>query len=465
MNLRRSTVIRLIVFAVVAVLALGIVAVNYARLPQRAGLDRYSVTVDMDDAGGLYPNANVTYRGITVGRVVDVVSTRTRARAELSMRSGTAVPADIDVQVRGMSAVGEMYIDLVPRRAGGGDLHEGSRIGADRVAVSVDAGRVLGSVDDLLASVPQDDLTTVIDESFTALKGQGPELRALVDSVTKTLGEARAADDPTAELIDELGPLLHTQEVSGDAITAWAASLARITGTVAESDTDLRGVLDQAGGAADEAAAAFNDFEPLLPVLLANLVTVEQVGAVYNPALEQILVLFPPLIAASQGAGIVNADDPGQNTFFAMELNDPPPCIEGFLPASERRSPTDLRPMPAPKDLYCKVDPDDPRSVRGARNLPCIEYPGYRAATVQLCRKKAGADRPAPASHGSAEPAARAGRVGKAGRAGKKTAKMTGYDVTRGTYLGDDGVTYRVAGLTGQSRGEPPTLRAMLTGR
>ncbi|MCF8587184.1 MCE family protein [Gordonia liuliyuniae] len=337
-----------------------------------------------------------------------------------------------------------------------GDLHDGSRIAADRVDVSADAGEVLGSVNDLLASVPQDDLTTVIDESFTALAGQGPALRTLIDSVTGILGEARKADDPTAQLIDELGPLLHTQQVSGDAITSWAASLARITGTVAGSDADLRGVLDQAGPAAEEATAMFNDFEPLLPLLLSNLVTVEQVGAVYNPALEQILVLFPPLIAASQGAGIVNADDPGQNTYFAMELNDPPPCIEGFLPAEERRSPTDLRPMSTPKNLYCKVDPDDPRSVRGARNLPCIEYPGYRAATVQLCRQKAGvtgSDRT-----GSGAPAK--GRTRTTSRV-----KIADYDTTRGTYLGSDGVTYQVAGLTGERRGEPPTLRAMLAGR
>ncbi|MGO3327295.1 MCE family protein [Gordonia sp. (in: high G+C Gram-positive bacteria)] len=460
MNLRRSTVIRLIVFAAVAVLALGVVAVQYAQLPQQAGLDRYTVAVEMDDAGGLYPNANVTYRGITVGRVVGVASTRTGANAELSMHSGTSVPADVDVHVKPMSAVGEMYIDLVPRRDGGGDLHEGSQIDADRVTVSVDAGRVLGSVNELLSSVPRADLTTVIDESFTALKGQGVALRTLIGSVTKILGEARAADDPTGRLIDELGPLLHTQEVSGAAITAWAGSLARITGTVADSDADLRGVLDQAGPAAREATAVFNDFEPILPMLLSNLVTVEQVGAVYNPALEQILVLFPPLIAASQGAGIVNADDPGQNTFFAMELNDPPPCIEGFLPASQRRSPTDLSPAPAPKDLYCKVDPDDPRSVRGARNLPCIEYPGYRAATVQLCRKKAGAAEPRTASRASGEPTAKR-RTARTGR----TAKMTGYDSTRGEYLGADGVTYKVAGLAGEGRGEPPTLRAMLTGR
>ena len=469
MNLPRTTVIRLIVFACIAVLAIGVVAVRYVQLPQQAGVGRYTVTVDMENAGGLYPNSNVTYRGDTVGRVVDVVSTRTGARAELSMDSSYTVPADVDLTVRGMSAVGEMYVDLVPRRADGDSLHDGSTIAADRVDTSPDAGEVLGAVHTLFDSVPQDDLQTVIDESFTALRGQGPALRSLIDSVTEILDSAQGAADPTGQLIDDLGPLLETQEVSGEAIRAWAASLARITGTLENNDPALRGVLEQASPAAVEATAMFNDFQPLLPMLLSNLVTVEQVGAVYNAALEQILVLFPPLIAASQGAGIVNADDPGQNTFFAMQLNDPPPCIEGFLPPDQRRSPTDLTPMPAPKDLYCKVDPSDPRSVRGARNLPCLEYPGYRAATVKLCRQRAGGAAPrtglpARKSDGTSGGKSNGKSNGKRTDDGKTKLKMAAYDPVRGSYLGDDGVTYRVAGLAGEARGTTPTLAGMLGG-
>ncbi|WP_026918377.1 MCE family protein [Gordonia shandongensis] len=464
MNLRRPTVVRLIVFGVVAVVALAVVAVQYVQAPQQAGIGRYAVTVEMDDAGGLYPNANVTFRGVTVGRVVDVVSTRDGARAELSLRSGVDVPADADAQILGMSAVGEMYIDLVPRGTRAVALREGSRIPADRVRISADTGEVLRSVNELLDSVPRDELTTVIDESFVAVKGQGPALRSLVDSVTGILASARDADDPAATLLDELGPLLTTQEVSGDAIRAWASSLARVTGTVADADAGVRGVLDQAGPAAREATRAFNDFEPLLPMLLSNLVTVEQVAAVYNPGLEQILVLFPPLIAASQGAGIVNADDPGQNTYFALGLNDPPPCIEGFIPAAERRSPTDLSRVETPDDLYCKVEPGDPRSVRGARNLPCIEYPGYRAATVQLCRQKAGGSAPRGAVRSGDGPKPKRGDAAARGT-GRSRVKVADYDATRGTYLGSDGVTYAVAGLMGEDRGDPPTLRSMLTGR
>jgi hypothetical protein len=41
--------------------------------------------------------------------------------------------------------------------------------------------------------------------------------------------------------------------------------------------------------------------------------------------------------------------------------------------------------MDTPDGLYCKLPQDSPIDVRGARNYPCVEHPGKRAATVQEC--------------------------------------------------------------------------------
>jgi phospholipid/cholesterol/gamma-HCH transport system substrate-binding protein len=40
--------------------------------------------------------------------------------------------------------------------------------------------------------------------------------------------------------------------------------------------------------------------------------------------------------------------------------------------------------------MYCKVAQNDATVVRGARNYPCMEFPGKRAPTVQLCRDPRG---------------------------------------------------------------------------
>ncbi|MGU3293925.1 MCE family protein [Williamsia sp. M5A3_1d] len=470
MTLTRTIRRKLIVFLVISVVAVVVVAVSYARLPQQAGIGRYSITVDLTSAAGLYPNANVTYRGEVVGRVTGVEATATGARARASISSDAHIAADLDARIAPMSAIGEMYLALDPRSgARGPDLRDGSVIAADRVQVPTPVSTAVAEIQSLLSSVDQDNLRTVVDESFTALDGQGPALRQLVDSVNQIMGSAADAVEPTAALIDGLGPLLDTQVDSADAIRSWAASLARVTGRLADADGSLRSVLAKAPAAAAEATSLFDDIAPTVPILLANLRTVEQVLAVYNPALEQVLVLYPPLIAATQSTGLVNADDPGQNTYFATQLNDPPPCIEGFLPPSQRRSPADVSTAPAPKDLYCKVDPADPRSVRGARNLPCLEYPGYRAATVTLCREAAGGRRPdfsagAPAPPlPSDDPEAGTAVTAPAQRGSERpVVSVRQYDARRGEFLDRDGRLVRVSSPAGADR---MTLEQLLVPR
>ena len=104
----------------------------------------------------------------------------------------------------------------------------------------------------------------------------------------------------------------------------------------------------------------------------------------YHKGLEQTLVIFP------QGAAIAQAgtlfDNLGQLP-LALSLNQPPPCLTGFLPASEWRSPADTSMAPLPTGTYCKIPKDyQGNVVRGARNYPCVDVPGKRAATPRECR-------------------------------------------------------------------------------
>ena len=79
-------------------------------------------------------------------------------------------------------------------------------------------------------------------------------------------------------------------------------------------------------------------------------------------------------------------DYKGQYLSFNLNLNLPPPCTTGFLPAQQQRVPAfeDYPERPA-GDLYCRVPQESPFNVRGARNIPCETVPGKRAPTVKLC--------------------------------------------------------------------------------
>ena len=72
---------------------------------------------------------------------------------------------------------------------------------------------------------------------------------------------------------------------------------------------------------------------------------------------------------------------------LGLSLNIPPPCLTGFVPAAEWRSPADTSMAPLPSGTYCKIPKDfQGNVVRGARNYPCVDVPGKRAATPKECR-------------------------------------------------------------------------------
>ncbi len=95
--------------------------------------------------------------------------------------------------------------------------------------------------------------------------------------------------------------MLDTQTDTSGAIRAWASNLATITGELREHDGAVRGLLERGPGAAEEVRALLDRLQPTLPIVLANLVNVNEVAITYQPALEQLLVLLPQGTATTAG--------------------------------------------------------------------------------------------------------------------------------------------------------------------
>ena len=177
---------------------------------------------------------------------------------------------------------------------------------------------------------------------------------------------------------------------TSDAIAAWASNLATVTTELQTHDEAVAGVIDKGGPAFDEARQLIERLQPTLPILLANLASVAQVALVYQNDIEQLLVVFPMAIGAEQAGILANLNTKqayrGQYLSFNLNLNLPPPCTTGFLPAQQQRVPTseDYPGRPA-GDLYCRVPQDSQLNVRGARNIACETVPAKRAPTGKLC--------------------------------------------------------------------------------
>ena len=382
---------QLIIFTIASIIGVAVMVFTYMQVPTLLNIGRLNVKLELPAAGGLYRFGNVTYRGVQVGKVTGVKLTENGAEATMSLATSPKIPANLEADVRSVSAVGEQYVDLRPRTDSGPYLRDGSVITVENTSIPQPVGPMLDKVSALVDSIPGGRLSDLLDESFKGFNGSGYDFQSLLDSASKVSDEVNRVSDQSRALIDDSGPLLESQAETSDAIRTWARSVAGVTQQVAQDDPQVRALLQRGPGFAQEVSALLNQVKPTLPILLANLTTLGQILVTYNPSLEQLLVLLPGVIAAQQSFGLPKNNPTGLPlSDFSLTISDPPACTVGFLPPSQWRSPADTTTIDTPDGLYCKLPQDSPIAVRGARNYPCMGHPGKRAPTVELCNDPQG---------------------------------------------------------------------------
>lgn len=383
--LTRFIKIQLVIFTILTILAVVVLGWYYLRLPAAAGIGQYELKADLPRSGGLYATANVTYRGQTIGKVTEVVPTEQGARATMSISDDYRIPADATANVHSVSAVGEQYLDLVSDGTTDQYLAPGTTISMDRATVPSEVGPALDSANRGLAALPREKIDGLLTETANAVGGIGPALQRLVDSTTNIASDFNENLGPVTDIINNATPILDSQVESGDAIAQWSRDLDIIASQTAEQDQALRTGLQMAAPTADQLNAVFGDVRETLPQTLANVAIVTDMLKRYNKHVEQILVLLPQG-ASGVGAGTIFEGE--GMIHFGLSLGQPQACLTGFLPAPEWRAPADVSTAPLPDEpYYCKIPKDfQANAVRGARNYPCVDVPGKRAATPRECR-------------------------------------------------------------------------------
>jgi phospholipid/cholesterol/gamma-HCH transport system substrate-binding protein len=366
--IRRSVWVKTVVFVVVALLGVGYVAVRYLGAWSALTGDRFTAYVDLPDSGGLFTTASVTYRGVEVGRVGTIALRPDGVRVALDFSGHPHIPTDLDVVVGNGSPIGEQFVDLRPRVDHGPYLRSGSVIGATHARLPVSTQELLVNLDRLARSVPTSALRTVVDELGTAFAGNGAALRRLLDSTSALLDAAQPALPATRDLLVHGGTVLDTQNALASDNTSFARNLAAFTDALRRGDSDLRAVLDNGAPAADQLVAVDRAVDATLPILLGNLTSLGQVTAVRIPALRQVLIVYPYVVATSFGLF------PGDgSTRFGVPIppeEDQQPCKQGYLDPSKRRLPDQLSYPPVRWNSFCKAATNANVDARGAREAP-----------------------------------------------------------------------------------------------
>ncbi|WP_432181283.1 MCE family protein [Streptomyces sp. NBC_00063] len=404
----RTVKVQLLAFATVTAVGVSYVGAQYTGLADAVLRRGYTVRADFADSGGIFPGAEVTYRGVPVGRVGTLRLTGSDGvSVALDIKDGAPrIPADTLAVVANRSAVGEQYVDLQPRTSHGPYLLDGGTIPRGSTRVPLPTTELVLSLHRLVNSVGKDDLRVTVDELGKAFSGTGPNLSRLVDSGNALVKSASDALPQTISLIEDSRTVLKTQADQGSSIKSFAHDLAALSAQLKSSDGDLRKLIGNATPAAQQVNSLLKSIGPRLSVLLANLISGGQVTLARLPGVEQSLVTFPALVA---GSYTVLPGDGTSHFGLVVNADDPPPCTQGY--GTTRRDPSDTSMREANTDARCAAPRGSKTSVRGAQNAPG-----------------------APAASGRAH----------------QTAYVTPYDPETGTATGPDGRPVEIGSTGGQ---------------
>lgn len=389
----RQTKLQLVVFGIVAIFGLLFTGGRYAGLGTLVpGNDPgYLVNADFSDSGGIFKGAEVTQRGVPVGKVEDLQLVKDGVRLKLRLRPGTTVPTPTRAQVGNRSAVGEQFVDLIPQSDSGTNaLRSGSVIPVSMTGIPIQPTQLVVNLDRLVRSVDVKDVGVVLDELGKAFYGAGDDLQRLVDAGDQLTAAATANLTQTKQLIRDSTPVLNTQrDVSGQ-FKSYNRDLAALTSQLRASDPDFRALFANGTDSAVETTSLLEANRAALPVLLDNLVFAAQVQAVRIPALRQILVTYPNVVA---GGFTVTPGD-GTAHFGLATTKAPPPCRgRGYQPVPVPPNFFETSNKPAYLNAYCDQPKGSTVNVRGAGNDPRAEglppFPQDTAAGNQPFGSKA----------------------------------------------------------------------------
>ncbi|MGW1865792.1 MCE family protein [Streptomyces mauvecolor] len=363
-----ATKLKNLAFLVIGVLVLGYTGFRYADVGHYVGIrDYYTVKVHLAETGGLFTHSNVTYRGVSVGRVGPIGLTDDGVVAELHIdNSAPPIPTTLKAVVANLSAVGEQYIDLRPTSGGAPYLGDGGEIDQYDTATPAPVTTVLSSVNSLAASVPLDSLRTVVDEFGKAFEGRGDDLQVLLDNGTDFVKAADKALPTTTTLLADGRTVLSTQAEEGRAIKTFASGAQQLAATLKGSDTDLRRLIAAAPDAAGQISGLLRDLNPGISVVLANLLTTADVAVTRQRGIEELLVKLPPLAAA----GATAIDAKGANLGMAVTFFAPLPCTDGYGGTVYRNGLDTLDTPSLNTRARCAAPASSGTDVRGSAHAP-----------------------------------------------------------------------------------------------
>ena len=309
--------------------------------------DQYSVRAVFPDAGGVFTNQEVTYRGVTVGQVGDLKVVEDGVEIELLIDAEHEIPAeDVEARVMFKSAVGEQFVDLLPGTDDPPYLEDGAMIPVEQTSIPVSTQELLTTLEGVLRGVPPDQLAGAIDALGEGLTGRGQDLAAIIRN-SADLATLFAERAPEVEGILEKGTTFGRGALDNkEDFDAAIAELVEVSDALAESTPDLERLMRGTVLTSDEIVELISTNRSELNRLLVDLGKINEFQADHREDLNLLFIHLPDALAGIEssfetGTGLVR--------FGLVDDTENPACTY----ATERRPPEDRSFNLPPKEARC----------------------------------------------------------------------------------------------------------------
>jgi phospholipid/cholesterol/gamma-HCH transport system substrate-binding protein len=380
--IQRRTRVQLAVFLLITLLGTTFVGARYAGLGQLVFNDSYAVVAHFADSGGIFQGAEVSYRGVSVGRVSNMTLTAKGVDVTLDITNhALKIPSLTRAVVADRSAVGEQYVDLQPETDRAPYLHNGSQIPQQMTSTPISTTKLLTDLDTTVNSVNQKSLTTTLNELGAAFQGSGPAMGRLIDSSSSFIKAANDNFDITTALLQDGNTVLSTQMDKASDIRSFARDLSLVSDTLAGSDLDLRRIIENGSATANQLRTFLEQNKVPLGDLINNLVTTGDITARHIAGTRMILIAYPYVVAGGYTVVARDSSTGLLDAHFGLILQQSPSVCHNGYSGTDRRGPYDTGNRPMNMNARC-TEAQSATNARGAQWAPRRAPAAYRAPVL-----------------------------------------------------------------------------------
>ena len=260
-----ASLIKLIAFIVVTVLATGLLAATIGNI-RLGGTTSYRAL--FEDATGLLPGDDVRIAGVRVGEVekVEVAEDgrRALARVVFTVDSDRTVATSTTALIRYRNLVGQRYVALAEGAGSGRALPEGGTLPLRQTQSALDLTVLFNGFKPLFAALSPEDVNAFAMEVIKTLQGEAGNVNSLLASTASLTSTLADRDEVIGRTIDNLNTVLATVDERSDQLSTLLAELQRFVSGLAQDRAAIGASLTNIAGLAESTAGLVRDARPSL---------------------------------------------------------------------------------------------------------------------------------------------------------------------------------------------------------